>query len=190
MFGTYLDLGFDHILDLNAYDHILFVVTLCAIYAASHWKRVLILVTAFTVGHSVTLALSTLKILSIDARLVEILIPITIILTAVYNLYKLQADDEKIHWHYILAAFFGLIHGLGFSNFLKAILGREESIFMPLLSFNLGVELGQIVIVAITVLLSYIFIKLLRLPRKIWTIVISVLSVIVSIYLLYGVIVG
>jgi hypothetical protein len=188
MFSTYLELGFDHILDFAAYDHILFVVTLCAIYAASHWKRVLILVTAFTLGHSVTLALSTLNILSINPDLVEILIPVTIILTAIYNFYKIEADDNNIKLHYFLAAFFGLIHGLGFSNFLKAILGREDSIFVPLLSFNLGVEFGQIVIVMMTVLLAYILINMLKLKQKYWTASISILSILVSCYLLYGVI--
>lgn len=190
MFTTYLELGYDHILNLKAYDHILFVITLCAIYAASHWKRVLILVTAFTLGHSVTLALSTLNILSINPTLVEILIPITIILTAIYNIIKLEADDNELKWHYGLAAFFGLIHGLGFSNYLKAILGREESIFVPLLSFNLGVELGQIVIVLITVLTASIFIRFFQLKQKYWTMSISIISILVSLYLLFNVVFG
>lgn len=184
MFSTYLQLGFDHILDLNAYDHILFVMTLTAIYAASQWKNVLILVTAFTIGHTVTLALSTLGIVTINSDLVEFLIPLTIILTAIYNIFKIRAENQKIVMHYLLAAFFGLIHGLGFSNYLKALLGGEDSIVTPLLAFNLGVEGGQIVIVMITVIASIVAIKLLGLKQKYWVWGISIISILVSIYLL------
>lgn len=190
MFTTYLELGYDHILDLDAYDHILFVITLCAIYAASHWKRVLILVTAFTLGHSVTLALSTLNILTINPTLVEVLIPVTIILTAIYNVTTVKKNLYNMTWHYALAAFFGLIHGLGFSNYLKAILGREESIFVPLLSFNLGVEVGQIVIVLITIAVAHLFMDFLKLKQKYWTIIISLISILVSSFLLYNVVNG
>ena len=156
MIGAYTELGFDHILDPQGYDHILFVVALCAIYLIQDWKKVLILVTAFTIGHSLTLALSSLKIVNISASLVEKLIPITIILTCIYNIWKARTNlpskqstvrEEKVMANYVLALGFGLIHGLGFSNFFKAMLGRDESIVMPLLSFNIGVELGQIVIV-------------------------------------------
>ncbi len=184
MFSTYLQLGFDHILDLKAYDHILFVLTLCAIYAASQWKNVLILVTAFTIGHTVTLALSTLGIVSINGELVEFLIPLTIILTAIYNFFKVRAENQKIVMHYLLAAFFGLIHGLGFSNYLKALLGGEDSIVTPLLAFNLGVEGGQIVIVMLTVITSIIAIRLLGIKQKYWVWGISILSIVVSTYLL------
>ncbi|HMQ08051.1 MAG TPA: HupE/UreJ family protein [Saprospiraceae bacterium] len=184
MFRTYLGLGFDHILDPNGYDHILFVVTLCAIYAASNWLRVLILVTAFTIGHSVTLALSTLDIVRISPDWVETLIPITIILTALYNFYKIEDDGSRLGWHYFLAAFFGLIHGLGFSNFLKALLGKEENILTPLLAFNLGVEIGQIVIVIVTVGFAYVLVKYLQFPRKYWVWIISGLSILISLHLL------
>ena len=185
MFKTYLELGFDHILDLNAYDHILFVVTLCVIYAVAQWKQILILVTAFTIGHSVTLALSTLGIVNIPGTLIEYLIPVTIILTAVYNFFKIKADNEKIQLHYSLAAFFGLIHGLGFSNYLKALLGSEESIVGPLLAFNIGVELGQLVIVAITIGVSMLLVKLLGLKHKYWVWAISGLAILVSLKLIW-----
>lgn len=184
MFRVYLGLGFDHILDPNAYDHILFVVTLCAIYAASHWLRVLILVTAFTIGHSITLALSTLHVVNISPDLIETLIPITITLTALYNFYKIEGDERRLGLHYFLAAFFGLIHGLGFSNFLKALLGKEENILTPLLAFNLGVEFGQIVIVLITIGIAYILIHFLKLPHKYWVWIISTLSILISINLM------
>lgn len=185
MFSTFLELGFDHILDINAYDHVLFVMTLCAIYAASQWKKVLILVTAFTIGHSITLALSTLKLVSISPDLVEFLIPLTIIITSLYNIYKVKAGDEKVVWHYGLAAFFGLIHGLGFSNYLKAILGKEDDLVVPLLSFNLGVELGQIIVVAMTILVSYVLVNVYKLPQKYWVWMVSVIAILVSLYLIF-----
>ena len=171
----YTELGFDHILDPKGYDHILFVVALCALYVYKDWKRVLILVTAFTIGHSLTLALSTLKIISISKDLVEFLIPITIVLTCVYNILKGE-EKGKLSWiHYILAIGFGLIHGLGFSNYLRAILGKEENIVGPLFYFNVGVELGQIVIVLATMLLSYILVDLIKIKQRYYNYALSVI---------------
>ena len=184
MFKTYLELGFDHILDLNAYDHILFVMTLCVIYAVAQWKQILILVTAFTIGHSVTLALSTLGLVNIPGRLIEYLIPVTIILTAVYNIFKVRADNNKITLHYNLAAFFGLIHGLGFSNYLKALLGTEEDLVIPLLAFNVGVELGQLIIVAITIAVTMLLVKILNLKQKYWVWAVSTVAILVSVKLI------
>lgn len=187
MFSDYFKLGIDHILDPNGYDHILFVTVLCAIYNVSQWKRMLILVTAFTVGHSLTLALSALDLVNIDAGLIEKLIPITIILTGIFNIYSVMkntTDDKNVMWNYSLALGFGLIHGLGFSNYFKAILGREESIVKPLFAFNIGVEAGQIAIVALVMALGFVVMNLLKLPKKYWTIPISVLGIIVASWLL------
>lgn len=173
MFSTYLQLGFDHILDLNGYDHILFIVALCAVYTAGQWKNILILVTAFTIGHSLTLALSALDIVVFRAEVIEFLIPLTILLTALFNVYKKDYKSHQVNINYALALFFGLIHGLGFSNYFKALLGREESIIAPLLAFNIGVELGQIVIVLITVLLGYFFATMLKTPQREWNLFVS-----------------
>ena len=128
-FQLYFDLGKDHILDYaNGYDHILFVVALCALYISRDWKKILILVTAFTIGHSITLALSTLKIVSVKAELIEFLIPLTIFITAVSNLFKNENNisDGPMQMNYIFATFFGLIHGLGFSNYLKSLSGERS----------------------------------------------------------------
>ena len=183
-FQTYLELGFTHILDPNGYDHILFVLTLCGIYKFEDWKKILILVTAFTIGHSITLALAALDVVSVDAKIIELLIPVTILMTALYNLWKQRARHENMSFLYGITAFFGLIHGLGFSYFFKALLGREESIITPLLPFNIGVELGQIVIVFIGLLLSYIFIDLLKLKSKYWNYIISSIAIILSIQMI------
>ncbi len=184
MFELYLKLGLQHILDIKAYDHILFILALNAVYSVREWKKVLVLVTAFTVGHSITLALSVLKIVKINADVIETLIPITIILTALYNIFIGSDSQKKSSILYIAAMFFGLIHGLGFSNYLNALLGNEESILMPLLGFNIGVEVGQLAVVALGFLLSYLFVDLLKINQKYWTYFISSLAIIVSCYLL------
>jgi hypothetical protein len=175
-FGIYFSLGKDHILDYsNGYDHILFVIALCALYQMRDWKQVLILVTAFTLGHSLTLALSTLDILSVRADLIEFLIPVTILITAVSNIFRkednLSGRDLQINYFY--AGFFGLIHGLGFSTYLKAILGKNQSIVSQLFAFNIGLEFGQIIIVGIFLAASFILIDLFGVSRRDWKLVIS-----------------
>jgi len=184
MIGAYTELGFEHILDPKGYDHILFVVALCAVYLIKDWKKILILVTAFTIGHSLTLALSSLKIVNISADLIETLIPITIILTCVFNIVSGKASEKNVMANYGIALGFGLIHGLGFSNFFKAMLGKDESIVMPLFSFNIGVELGQIIIVAITMLLSYIVVNIMKVKHRYFNIGLSSIILLWAVYLM------
>jgi hypothetical protein len=172
MFSTYLDLGFDHILDLNGYDHILFVVVLCAIYKVSEWKKILVLVTAFTIGHSVTLAMSALDVVNFKAEIIEFLIPLTILLTALYNVFK-KDKEQRISVNYLMALFFGFIHGLGFSNYFKALLGKEESVVTPLLAFNIGVELGQLIIVCISMFIGFIVMNIFKVKQREWIIFVS-----------------
>jgi len=175
-FHLYFDLGKDHILDYaNGYDHILFVVALCALYITRDWKKLLILVTAFTIGHSITLALSTLRVVSVKAELIEFLIPLTIFITAVSNLFKNEnkVSDGPMQLNYVFASFFGLIHGLGFSNYLKSLLGKDQSIVTQLLAFNLGLELGQIIIVVLFMSTAFVVVDLFGLNRRDWKMVIS-----------------
>ncbi len=173
-FQLYFGLGTDHILDINGYDHILFVVSLCVLYTLVEWEKVLILVTAFTIGHSITLALATLGIINIDSVLVEFLIPLTILITAISNLFSSHGTDhKKVKMNYLFAAFFGLIHGMGFSNYLKSLLGNDSSIATPLLAFNLGIEVGQIIIVGVFLVISAIFISLFGVSRRDWNLIIS-----------------
>jgi hypothetical protein len=163
----YLHLGYKHIIDINGSDHILFILALMIRYSWNEWQKILILVTAFTIGHSMTLALSTLNWISFPVALIELLIPITILITALANL-KLtsSATPSKYPIIYYLALFFGFIHGLGFSNYLKMLLGKEESILGPLFSFNLGLELGQLLIVGIILIISFIFVDLFKVDKK------------------------
>jgi hypothetical protein len=175
-FQVYFEEGREHILNWKfGYDHILFVVALCALYLLRDWKKVLILVTAFTIGHSITLALAALRIIPVNEQLVEFLIPLTIFITAVSNLFKNEENlhDRAIHINYAYALLFGLIHGMGFSNYFRAILGRDKSIVSQLLAFNLGLELGQIIIVVIFLTTSFLFVDLFGVSRRDWKLVIS-----------------
>lgn len=146
-FGT----GLEHILDLDGYDHILYIVALSIVFATKHWKQLLWIVTAFTLGHSLTLALSTLNILNIQQSIVEIWIALTILISCILNLRDLRKDEIPLKGRYLTAALFGCIHGLGFSYLLKSMLGHEDSILIPLLYFNLGLEAGQIVILVVVI---------------------------------------
>jgi len=174
-FGLYFEVGMEHILDPRGYDHIMFVIALCAVFVIRDWKRVLILVTAFTIGHSVTLALATFNIIRINSDLIEFLIPVTIFLTALSNVISKSEHSKKskLQTNYFLAVFFGLIHGMGFSNYLKAILGKDESIFTQLLAFNIGLEAGQIIVVGIFLLITFILIDIFRINRRDWKLVVS-----------------
>lgn len=175
-FSLYFGLGKDHILDYaNGYDHILFVVALCALYASRDWKHVLILITAFTIGHSITLALSTLRIVNVKPELVEFLIPLTIFITAVSNLFKNENSigTRPMQMNYFYALFFGLVHGLGFSNYLRSILGRDRSILTQLFAFNIGLEFGQLVIVLLFMSVCFILVDLFGVNRRDWKMVIS-----------------
>ena len=175
LFELYFKLGLQHIVDLKGYDHILFILTLCAVYSLKEWRKVLVLVTAFTIGHSLTLALATLDLIRVDGDLIEFLIPLTIFLTALANLFvrKQQVSPLIYYLKYTAALFFGLIHGLGFSNYLRSLLGAERGLALPLFSFNVGIEVGQIIILAIIMLLTKVVVDLLGLPKREWHVLLS-----------------
>lgn len=174
-FGLYFQLGIDHITDLKGYDHVLFLITLCAVYSFVHWKKVLILITAFTVGHTTTLALATLNIISMSSDLVEFLIAVTIFLTAVINIfYRTDAYSSQLHtFKYFAALFFGLIHGMGFSSYLKSLLGLEQKLTTALLAFNLGVEVGQLFVVLVVLTLAMLIVDMLKYSRREWNLILS-----------------
>ncbi|MBC7686696.1 MAG: HupE/UreJ family protein [Aquabacterium sp.] len=167
-FAFYFETGWQHIISWDALDHLLFVVALAAIYLLPNWKHVLILVTAFTIGHSLTLALSVLDIIRINEKWVEFLIPCTIVITAFLNFAIKDFAPRSLRLNYFLALFFGLVHGMGFANTIRFMLVKGQNIALPLISFNLGLEAGQIAVVALILLLSYIVVNKLKLPRKWW----------------------
>ncbi|WP_295767479.1 HupE/UreJ family protein [uncultured Mucilaginibacter sp.] len=172
-FAMYFELGWQHICDWQGYDHILFVTVLCGTYLLADWRKVLILVTAFTLGHSITLALSALDIVKVNSSLIEFLIPVTIVTTAVINIVKKKRSPATLRISYILALFFGLIHGLGFSNYLKSLLGKSTNITSQLLAFNLGLEFGQVLIVLCILTISFILLNILKIQRREWTLFLS-----------------
>lgn len=183
MFRTYFSLGFEHILDFNGYDHVLFIISICLLASLKYWKKLLLLVTAFTIGHSLTLALSVLDIISIPAEIIETIIPITIILSCFDNLYQ-TGKKSQYSPKYLLILLFGFIHGMGFSNYFKAILGKEENILFPLMSFNVGVEFAQLAIVALTIVFIYLL-KRFGIKQKYVNISGSILIILVSLFLLF-----
>ncbi len=168
-------MGLRHILDLRGSDHILFVIALTALFTVSDWKKVLILVTAFTIGHSITLALATLRVVRFNSDLIEFLIPVTIFFTAFFNLFRHKGAGRpmKAQINYYFAMFFGLIHGLGFSNYLRSLLGKDETILTQLLAFNIGLEIGQIVIVALFLLASILVVDIGGVAKRDWRMIIS-----------------
>ncbi|MCB2409818.1 HupE/UreJ family protein [Hymenobacter lucidus] len=177
VFQTYLQLGFFHIFNLQAYDHLVFLLALCAPYVAADWRRVLALITSFTIGHSVTLALATLGLVQYNPRVIEVLIPITILLTCGLNLRKAGQDTRRqaLLWAApnLLAAVFGLIHGLGFSSYLRQLLGQNSRPVLELLAFNVGVELGQLLIVALILAVGFVALRAAGMARRDWILVVS-----------------
>ncbi len=188
MFKVYFEIGLKHIADLTAYDHILFIVALCSVYKLKEWRQILVLVTAFTIGHSITLALSALSIITINSALIEFLIPVTILLTALYNLLFISGNDSlkskklpsSVSIKYAIALFFGLIHGMGFSNYFKALLGQEANITLPLFAFNVGIEAGQLIIVGVMLIFSIFTMEILKLKRQYWNYAISGIAGIIA----------
>ncbi|MBI2273211.1 MAG: HupE/UreJ family protein [Chitinophagaceae bacterium] len=166
-FGLYFELGYQHIADLRGIDHILFVMALCLRYQFQDWRKILVLVTAFTIGHSITLAMSVFNLLDYPVKWIEFLIPVTIMVTAISNVFvKKFVYKTRFPVIYFFALFFGLIHGLGFSNYLKSLLGTNTNIVSQLLAFNLGLEAGQLLIVTGVLLISFIFVSILKCNRR------------------------
>ena len=172
-FRFYFSLGWEHIISKAALDHQLFIAALAAIYLLSDWKQVLILVTAFTIGHSLTLALSVFDVIRFDSRWVEFLIPCTIVITALSNLLQKKFTAKSIRINYFLALAFGLIHGMGFANSIRFIMADDQNLGLSLFGFNVGLEAGQIVVVAVLLAVSYAIIKLLKVNRREWVIFLS-----------------
>jgi hypothetical protein len=180
-FQTYLQLGFAHIADFAGYDHILFIVALCAIYRLAEWRKVAILVTAFTIGHSCTLALAALNWIPTNAKWIEFLIPITILVTAIYNVMARRFDqpeatfEKKLRLNYFFALIFGLIHGMGFSNFFRSLTmpGFGNQLLPQLFAFNVGVEFGQLSIVAMILGSSFFALEVFKVKQREWNLFIS-----------------
>lgn len=166
-FFIWFSTGFEHIADFRGYDHILFLITLCGVYTLKQWKSLLVLVTAFTIGHCLTLALSTFRILNVNTALVEFLISLTILASCIYNLYnRNRIITEHFKANYWMALFFGLIHGLGFSTLLRSLLGSSQNILSQLFAFNIGLEAGQLIIVSVIIVFSVALTSIFMLRKQ------------------------
>ncbi|MDG2431417.1 HupE/UreJ family protein [Flavobacterium sp.] len=175
-FWIYFQIGLKHVLDIYAYDHVLFLIALSIPFSFKDWKRIVLLVTLFTIGHTVALVLSVFGIIAVKVNVVELLIPITILLTALFNLFTAgkSSKKESINLVFFITLFFGIIHGLGFSNYFKTILGGSPSSkLLPLGEFALGIEAAQIVVVFVVLVLSYIVQTVFRFSKRDWTLVMS-----------------
>lgn len=176
-FPLYFQIGFQHIADLKGIDHILFIIALCIRYQFADWRKLLFLVTAFTIGHSITLALSVFEIINYSVRWIEFLIPVTIVITAFSNFFVTKfAFKSRFPLIYFFAAFFGLIHGLGFSNYLKSLMGRDQSVIGQLLAFNLGLEAGQLLILSAILFITLIFVTIFKVNRREYMLLISAMT--------------
>ena len=171
-FSFYFMEGWRHIISTDALDHQLFILALAVVYTFSDWKKVLILVTAFTIGHSLTLALSVLDLIRVSSAWVEFLIPVTIVLTAAWNIFN-GKPVKNVNTNYFLALGFGLIHGLGFANSIRMMLASDQSLGMGLFGFNVGLEAGQVVVVLIILLLGKVLLEQVKVPQRIYIFVVS-----------------
>jgi len=172
-FWLYLKLGLEHVLDWKAYDHILFLVALCTPYTISSWKRLLVLVSLFTLGHTASLLLAGYQVVSVSSAWIEFLIPITIFIAAMFNIFGAgrRGTSEKIGLLYLVTIFFGLIHGFGFASYYEFI--NDEGGALPLVAFALGIELSQVIIVFVVLILAFIFQSIFRFNKRDWALVIS-----------------
>ncbi|WP_457610644.1 HupE/UreJ family protein [Lutibacter sp.] len=182
-FVFYVRQGLFHVLDWNAYDHILFLIALAVIYDFRNIKNIIWLITLFTVGHTLSLILAAYNIVEISYKWIEFLIPVTIIITALANIIfiKNTTKNTKTNINLLFALFFGLIHGFGFSSYFKLLVGTTNNKFVPLLEFALGVELAQIIIVTIVLIVGFIFQNIFRFSKRDWVLIIS--SIVIGIVL-------
>lgn len=181
-------MGLEHVLDLSAYDHILFLSALAIPFTFKSWKKVLILATVFTVTHCLSLMLSVFEIVVMEVSLIEFLIPVTIFLTAIFNILYLKSiqGHKSISLHVLATAFFGLVHGFGFSNYFKMLIAGEEEKWTPLLGFAAGIEISQVLIVMLVLCLAFIFQNLLKVKPSIFVWVASAIVLVITIPLLYS----
>jgi len=185
-FVLWAKIGIEHITDWQGADHMLFIVITAGFYSLSDWKKSLWLSLAFTLGHSITLVLSTYHIISLPTNIIECLIPITILLAVIFRILEtMNLLHTSQRYLFASIVLFGCIHGLGFSNVLKSMLGREMNILNPLLAFNIGLEFGQILILSFVIILGHLVQNILNYSRSIWNWSIIVIVGISSIYLIY-----
>lgn len=177
-FQLYFNLGLRHVLDLSAYDHILFLIVLAVVFSFNQWKKALWLITFFTIGHTLTLALAAYGVLKVRMDVIEFLIPVTIFITAALNVIRAnKASTGKESLNLFFALFFGLVHGLGFSNYFRSMIGKEEDKLFPLLEFALGIEAAQIIIVFGILIIGSLLHNVFKVSKRDWVLVTSAIVI-------------
>ena len=184
-FSLYFQIGWDHIISDFALDHLLFILVLGVIFSLKDYKKLLILITAFTIGHSITLVLSSLEILNINVNLIEFLIACTIAITAISNFIFINQPKKEIVSHYLFALFFGLVHGLGFANTIKVMLSSEQDLLLPLFGFNVGIEFAQIFTIFIALLLLEFIIKFTKITKKMVILFVSAIVLAFALFMMW-----
>jgi hypothetical protein len=185
-FWFYIKLGLNHVLDWGAYDHMLFLLALVLPFSLRHWKKVILLATMFTIAHCISLYVSVYGILVMNVALIEFLIPLTILGTSLFNLiYTTSSEENKsVLLHLLATAFFGLIHGFGFSNYFNMLMSEEDNKLTPLLGFATGIEISQVLLVLSVLVLNYFVVSVLKINSKIYVVIISILIILVTIPML------
>lgn len=185
-FWFYIKLGFSHVLDFSAYDHILFLAALAIPFTFKSWRQVMVLATIFTLAHCASLALSVYKLASVDVALIEFLIPVTIFLTALFNIFRVfkKGKSTGMYFQGLATAFFGIIHGFGFSNYFNMLMAEEEEKIAPLLGFATGIEFSQVAIVLAVLMVAYLFRNTLQVKKRNFIGVSSILILLVTIPML------
>jgi hydrogenase/urease accessory protein HupE len=182
-FKLWLEEGVKHILTPSALDHILYLLALCACFSITDWKKVVVLITAFTIGHSITLFLTAFEYISINTPLVEFCIPLTIASTAIINIVQKENNSQRIRFLYILALFFGFIHGMAYgANSIGSLYTGKEAV-INVLGFNIGIELAQLLIVFSTLTLTYFLLTIIKINKNYWRIGISSIILVYAVYL-------
>ena len=178
-FLSNMQYGMYHILDVNAYDHILFLIVLTIPYLFKDWKRILFLVTIFVIGHSVSLAFATYDVISVSNKWIEFLIPMTVLIIALFNVFTAgkKTQNKKVGLLFFITLFFGLIHGLGFVNVFESTISKSENKLISLLEISLGIEVGQLIVVFIILFLAFLCQTLFRFSKRDWVMVISAIVV-------------
>lgn len=187
-FWFYIQMGLEHVLDLDAYDHILFLAALAVPFTFANWKKILVLATIFTITHCTSLALSVYEVLTVDVGLIEFLIPITIFFTVIHNLFHANevAEHRDMVLYSVATGFFGLVHGFGFSNYFKMLMAGEEEKISPLLGFAVGIEFSQILILLAVLCMNYIVRSLFTVKQPLFTQVTSIIILLITIPMLFA----
>ena len=176
-FQLYINLGLKHVLDWKAYDHVLFLIVLTVFYSFKDWKKVLWLITAFTLGHTLSLTLAAYNIIYVKMAIVEFLIPLTIFITAIYNIFKVKSPPKNIKTNAFFALLFGLIHGLGFSSYFKILVDESEDKLLPLIEFAIGIEIAQITVVLFVLLFSFVVQNIFKRTKRDWVMIVSAIVI-------------